>query len=99
MGLVLATSMMSRLKGLLFCSPDDTQIILAPCNDIHTFGMRYSIDVAFVDKWGRVIKVCKAVPPNKRIKDRRAAVVIERFSNDEAWFAEGQKVSLVLEGN
>ena len=32
---------------------DDTAIILAPCNSIHTFFMQFSIDVAFVARDGR----------------------------------------------
>ena len=38
-------------------------MILAPCNGIHTFFMRFAIDVVFVDRQGRVLKVCRGLKP------------------------------------
>jgi uncharacterized membrane protein (UPF0127 family) len=52
-----------RRKGLLGRSslPDGHAIILAPCNSIHTFFMQFPIDVLFVSRDGRVIKICRDV--------------------------------------
>ena len=38
-------------------------LYLAPCSSIHTVGMRYRIDVAFVDRRGCVIKLVEALKP------------------------------------
>ena len=38
-------------------------LILESCNSIHTFFMRMPIDVAFVDREGKVLRVASAVPP------------------------------------
>lgn len=36
---------------------------LSPCNGIHTFGMRFPIDVAFLDSEGRAIKLVFGLRP------------------------------------
>ena len=40
-------------------------LIIAPTNLVHTFSMRFAIDILFVAKSGRVIKVRRAVPPRR----------------------------------
>src|SRR5215210_4771925 len=37
-------------------------LIIAPTNLVHTFAMRFPIDIIFVAKDGRIIKVSRAVP-------------------------------------
>jgi uncharacterized membrane protein (UPF0127 family) len=63
--LLTAFDSASRKRGLLQHEnlPDGTALIIAPSNAIHTFFMRFSIDVAFVTKDGRVLKVRPAMPP------------------------------------
>jgi uncharacterized membrane protein (UPF0127 family) len=68
----------SRRKGLLGRTElaDDTALVLAPCSSIHTFFMRFAIDVLFVDRRGRVVKASPHVPPWRiRIAWRSFAVV------------------------
>jgi len=36
-----------------------------PCNSVHTFGMRYAIDVIFLDKKNRVIRMVQELRPNR----------------------------------
>jgi uncharacterized protein len=38
-------------------------LIIAPTNAIHTFFMRFDIDIAFVRRDGRIVKLRDAVPP------------------------------------
>jgi uncharacterized protein len=38
-------------------------MIIAPTNAVHTFWMRFAIDIAFVTREGRVVKVCSTVVP------------------------------------
>lgn len=63
--LELAADSRTRTRGLLGREglPDGTVMILAPCNGVHTFFMRFTIDVVFVDRQGRVLKVCRALKP------------------------------------
>lgn len=38
---------------------------IAPCECIHTFGMKFSIDVAFLSKKRKVIKVVSEIPKRR----------------------------------
>jgi len=62
-----AVRFFSRVIGLQHTSQIDsnTAFLIRPCTGIHTFGMKYPIDVIFVDKDGVVIKVCKDLRPNR----------------------------------
>jgi hypothetical protein len=59
-----ARSFLARLGGLLSRAPllDDEALYLAPCASIHTLFMRYAIDVAFVARDGRVLKLVTVAP-------------------------------------
>lgn len=69
----------SRRRGLLGRDglPPGTALIIAPSNAVHTFFMRFPIDVAFVARDGRVIKVRAAVPPWRMTASLRGFIVIE----------------------
>jgi uncharacterized membrane protein (UPF0127 family) len=56
-------------------------MIIAPTNAIHTFFMRFPIDVAFVDRGGRVVKLCKGVQPWRIAWAWGAYAVIEMSAN------------------
>ena len=60
-----ADGFMSRLLGLLArrALQADEALYLAPCASVHTFFMRYSIDVAFIDREGRVLKLVSHLKP------------------------------------
>ena len=55
----------SRRKGLLGrdSMPIGSAIVIAPTNAIHTFFMRFEIDVAFVSKDGRILKLRHRLRP------------------------------------
>lgn len=69
----------SRRTGLLRYEslPEGSGLIIAPSNAIHTFFMRFAIDLAFVSKDGRVVKVRAAVPPWRMAGALRAYAVVE----------------------
>ena len=48
------------------------------CRSVHTFGMRASIDVAFVDRGGALLAVHRDVPPGRIVSHREAWGVLER---------------------
>ncbi len=60
-------SFFKRVKGLLGCSCFDSYktLWITDCSSIHTFFMKFSIDVVFVDKFLKVKKVYQSVPPGK----------------------------------
>lgn len=71
-------------------------LLIAPCADVHTFGMRASIDLAFLDEAGVVLMARRLLGPGRRVRCAHAACVLERFANDDPWFEEGERVSLEL---
>ena len=44
---------------------------------VHTFGMRFALDVFFLDRQGRVISVRRRVPPRRVLWQRGARSVLE----------------------
>ena len=63
----IASSFWQRMKGLLGSRGLSAQeaLILKPCSSIHTFFMRFSIDVLFLDKDMRIAKLIQKMPPNR----------------------------------
>ncbi|MGA2634036.1 MAG: DUF192 domain-containing protein [Terracidiphilus sp.] len=63
--LEVANSGSTRSKGLLGrarLAPGEGLWIL-PCEAVHTFFMRFSIDLVYLDRKNRIRKICDAVPP------------------------------------
>jgi hypothetical protein len=61
----VAADSKSRRRGLLGRDrmAPGAALVIAPCGGIHTFWMRFSIDVLFVKKDGRVVKCVDSIPP------------------------------------
>lgn len=61
----LARSWWARGKGLLGHRdlPAGTGLVIAPCASIHTWFMAFPIDVAFVARDGRVVRVARTIQP------------------------------------
>ena len=90
----IATSWMKRMRGLLFSPMHSEVLLLAPCSDVHTVGMRYDLDIAFVDADGTVVEAYRDVGPMKRIRCRGAVATIERFSEQGPWFGRGDRIGI-----
>jgi uncharacterized membrane protein (UPF0127 family) len=75
----LALTRTARRRGLLKRTGLDRSaaLVLAPCAAIHTIGMRFAIDVLFVDRTGEVVKIVRALPPWRLAGARRAHATIE----------------------
>jgi uncharacterized protein len=76
---LLADNPWRRLRGLLGrrgLSPDQG-LLLRPVNAIHTFFMRFAIDVVFLDRDYVVVKVVNDVRPWRFCAARSAKVVLE----------------------
>lgn len=69
----------SRRRGLLGRDAFDrgSALIIAPCGAVHTFFMRFAIDVVFVARDGRVLKTYAAVPRRRIAFSLAAFAVIE----------------------
>jgi len=57
--------------------PEGSALLIAPSNAIHTFFMRFPIDIAFVTKEGRIVSVRSALPAWRLAVSPRAYAVVE----------------------
>lgn len=65
----------SRLRGLLGSGPlaAGEGLLLVPCRAVHMTGMRFSLDVAFLDRGGRVVALYPRLAPGARTHWHRQA--------------------------
>jgi hypothetical protein len=61
----IAQDFQSRSTGLLNRSSLDENegLLIKPCNSIHTFFMKFPIDVLFLDQKGKVVKIGESIKP------------------------------------
>jgi uncharacterized protein len=83
-GLVVheAVSLRARLLGLawLRSMPPGHALLIPDCRSVHTFGMRFPLDVAFLDSRGRELRVERRVGPRRLLVCPGAYAVLERAS-------------------
>ncbi len=68
-----------RLLGLAFLDRAEAGegLLISRCRSVHTFGMRFPLDVLFLDAEGRVIELRRGVPPRRLVRCRAADAVLE----------------------
>ncbi|WP_245589264.1 DUF192 domain-containing protein [Chitinimonas koreensis] len=97
----LAHRLLPRLRGLLGRRPlrRGEGLSLAPCNSVHTFGMRYPIDVLFLDRADRIVAIRPALPPWRLALCGSAWRVVELPAGDAARLGleRGQQLPPVTE--
>ncbi len=95
----LATTFAERVRGKLGDQQaDDLVTMLAPCRDVHTFGMKYDLDIAFVGEEGRVVAAQRSVPPSRRIRCPHARYVLEKTANaQDEWFSAGDRIRIFVQ--
>jgi uncharacterized membrane protein (UPF0127 family) len=73
----VADSLAARTKGLLGRSGYEGAMLFPRTRSVHTFGMRFAIDVAFCDKEMVVLGVTTLAPWRMSLPRRRTRSVIE----------------------
>jgi len=73
----VASSRSARRRGLLGRDGIDGVLVLAPARAVHTFGMRFDLDVAFVDARGMVVDTCRMARNRVGLPRWRARSVLE----------------------
>ena len=85
-----ATTLRARLLGLAFLRPQALPrghaLLIPHCRSVHTFGMRFALDVVFLDEHGRALQIAEALPPRRVRTARRAFAVFETHAGDAALF-------------
>jgi uncharacterized protein len=81
----VAKDFRTRLRGLAFRDRSEAGpgLLIPRCASVHTFGMRFSLDVYFLDAEGRILSVKRAVPPRRILWQRGASAVLEIPSASE----------------
>lgn len=75
----VAASPRARLLGLALLGelPPDTGLLIPDCRSVHTFGMRFALDVWFLDENHCPIDVRRRLAPGRIASCRGAAAVLE----------------------
>lgn len=93
----VADRMFSRMKGLLGRKSlaEGEGILIRPAPSIHTFFMRFPIDVVFLSKEGEVLKVAENVRPWRARSCRGAHSVLELSAGEtqRRGIAVGQRLA------
>lgn len=84
--LEIADTRRSRLRGLIGREVLDGAILLRPARGVHTFGVRFPIDVVFCDADMTVLEVV-TMPPNRlgRPRPRARSIVESSARSAERW--------------
>lgn len=96
----VADTWAGRLRGLLgrpALAPGEG-LLITPCRAVHTFGMRYPIDVVYVSRDGHVVLVDYRMQPSRRGPWVRAAAWVLELPAGSAratGVAAGDRLALV----
>ncbi|MFE2302049.1 DUF192 domain-containing protein [Streptomyces sp. NPDC059445] len=84
--LELAATARARRRGLLGRSGIEGALLLTPASSVHTLGMRFAIDVAYLDRSSRVLAVRTMRPGRLGLPRPRARHVLEAEAGSmERW--------------
>jgi uncharacterized protein len=76
----VATTHRSRLLGLALLgrARAGPGLLIPRCRSVHTFGMRFALQVVFLDASGTPISRRERVPPRRVLREPGADAVLER---------------------
>jgi uncharacterized protein len=72
---------LARLLGLAWLgrtAVGDCALLIPHCSCVHTFGMRFALDIAFLDANGAVMRRLRSVPPRRVVRCPGARAALER---------------------
>jgi uncharacterized membrane protein (UPF0127 family) len=85
----LADTSSARRRGLIGRDRVDGALVLRPCRQVHTIGMRFPIDVIWCDRDGNVLRVASIRPWRvSRFVWRARAVIEAPHGAAERWAIE-----------
>lgn len=86
-----------KALGLLRSGKHSPAAALMRCSSVHTFGMKYPLDLAFIDRDGHVLRICQNVKPGDIRSKFGSWAVLERPASRRTWLRQGQRVWLMQE--
>ena len=83
----IAATRTTRRRGLLGRDGlnEAAAMLLAPCGSVHTIGMRFALDVVFVDRQGYAVKIVRNLRPWRIAIATGASAVIEMTAGSLRW--------------
>ena len=93
----IADSFTKRFLGFMFRKkPHHEAILIKPCNSIHTFFMKFPIDVLFLNEKMEIVKKIDGLKPGKIIMpQKKCTMVIEGREGMFKDIKEGKKLILL----
>jgi uncharacterized protein len=75
----VARGLRARLLGLALLPRERAGpgLLIPRCHSVHTAGMRFAIDVVFLDSRGRVLREVRGLPPCRLARCQGAAATLE----------------------
>jgi uncharacterized membrane protein (UPF0127 family) len=75
----VAVGLRARLLGLALLDRAEAGpgLLIPRCSSVHTFGMKFALDVYFLGDDGTILEARRAVPPRRLLACRDAAAVLE----------------------
>jgi len=85
-----AASRRARRRGLAALDdlPPTWALHLSPCRSVHTVGMRFALDLLWLDRHGRLVRLDEAVAARRLRTCLRARSVVEARAGSGRAFAE-----------
>jgi uncharacterized protein len=93
-----ARGLCAQVRGLIGKSslPQDEGLWLDPCSGVHTFGMRFPIDLLVLDQTGRVLRIVNRLQPwrvSLPVRGGRSVVELAAGAAERAGLAIGDTVT------
>jgi len=75
----MAATALSRLLGLALLDdlPADRALLIPRCRSVHTFGMRFAVDLVFIGRTGNAVRVVTGAGRRRAFGARDAQAVLE----------------------
>ena len=75
----MAVGIRARLLGLAYMDRKEagTGLLIPRCSSVHTFGMRFPLDLVFLDERGSPLAIHREVRPRRLVARRAATAVLE----------------------
>jgi uncharacterized protein len=75
----VAVGFRARLLGLAFLNREQAGagLLIPRCSSVHTFGMRFALDLVFLDDDGSPLSFRPGIGPHRMVGHRQAAAVLE----------------------
>jgi uncharacterized membrane protein (UPF0127 family) len=75
----VATTFRSRLLGLSYLDREEAGqgLLISRCSSVHTFGMRFRLDLYFLDRGGQLLKVRRGITARRAVSHHAARAVLE----------------------